>query len=155
MFSVFVLPFPLLMTLDLGRRQIVALCVTFGLGLITMVVSICRCVALLKNAFIPLCTFAKSPITSTPIAADDGRRRMEHGRNVHRDHGLLASITQTTTEKFETFHGVFQPNNFGSGETLFRAAEEKPFQPWAQEERRQSQWVCASPPPQRRDRERH
>ncbi|KAF2425268.1 hypothetical protein EJ08DRAFT_405202 [Tothia fuscella] len=51
---IFVLPFPLLSSLNLARRQVIALCVTFGLGLITMVVSVCRCMALLSNAFIPL-----------------------------------------------------------------------------------------------------
>jgi len=51
---IFVLPFPLLATLTLSKRQVVALCVTFGLGLITIAVSIGRCLALLQNAFIPL-----------------------------------------------------------------------------------------------------
>ncbi|KAE9966677.1 hypothetical protein EG328_008778 [Venturia inaequalis] len=51
---IFALPFPVLTTLTLSTRQLVALCVTFGLGLITITVSIGRCVALLHNAFISL-----------------------------------------------------------------------------------------------------
>ncbi|TLD37251.1 hypothetical protein E2P81_ATG04063 [Venturia nashicola] len=51
---IFALPVPVLATLSLSRRQVVALCVTFGLGLITIAVSIGRCIALLQNAFVPL-----------------------------------------------------------------------------------------------------
>lgn len=58
MITVFALPFPVLTTLTLSTRQLVALCVTFGLGLITITVSIGRCVALLHNAFISLCKCA-------------------------------------------------------------------------------------------------
>jgi hypothetical protein len=51
---IFLLPFPVIATLTLSTRQIVALCVTFGLGLITIAVSMGRCLALLQNAFVSL-----------------------------------------------------------------------------------------------------
>jgi hypothetical protein len=61
--TVFALPFPVLATLTLSTRQIIALCVTFGLGLITIAVSIGRCMALLQNAFVPLCMNEYQPIS--------------------------------------------------------------------------------------------
>jgi hypothetical protein len=51
------LPFPLLSKLKLARRQIIALCLTFGLGVVTMVVSIGRFVTFMETAFVPLCKF--------------------------------------------------------------------------------------------------
>ncbi|KAF2398388.1 hypothetical protein EJ06DRAFT_532137 [Trichodelitschia bisporula] len=51
---IFVLPFPLLATLSLSKRQLIGLCVTFGLGAITIAVSIGRCAAFLSSDFLPL-----------------------------------------------------------------------------------------------------
>lgn len=54
--TVFFLPFPLLRKLQLGRRQILGLFVTFTLGTITMAVSIGRFVSVqTTNTFNPLC----------------------------------------------------------------------------------------------------
>jgi hypothetical protein len=52
---ILLLPFPLLSQLRLQRRQVVALCFTFGLGIVTMVVSIGRFVTFVHTAFVPLC----------------------------------------------------------------------------------------------------
>jgi hypothetical protein len=52
---ILILPFPLLARLRLARRQVVALCFTFGLGVVTMVVSIGRFVTFVHTAFVPLC----------------------------------------------------------------------------------------------------
>jgi hypothetical protein len=52
---IFILPFPLLSKLVLSRRQIAGLAVTFGLGAITIVVSILRFVSVMNHRFLPLC----------------------------------------------------------------------------------------------------
>jgi hypothetical protein len=43
--------------LVLSRRQIAGLAVTFGLGAITIVVSILRFVSVMNHRFLPLCEF--------------------------------------------------------------------------------------------------
>jgi hypothetical protein len=52
---ILILPFPLLSKLVLSRRQIAGLGVTFGLGAITIVVSILRFMSVMNHRFLPLC----------------------------------------------------------------------------------------------------
>lgn len=52
---ILILPFPLLSKLVLSRRQIAGLAVTFGLGAITIVVSILRFASVMNHQFLPLC----------------------------------------------------------------------------------------------------
>jgi hypothetical protein len=52
---IFALPFPLLRQLALNRRQVFGLFVTFGLGILIIVVSICRFVTVRQHKFLPLC----------------------------------------------------------------------------------------------------
>jgi hypothetical protein len=52
---IFALPFPLLKKLSLNRRQIIGLFVTFGLGILIIMVSIFRFVTVREHSFLPLC----------------------------------------------------------------------------------------------------
>jgi len=59
---ILILPFPLLSKLVLSRRQIAGLAVTFGLGAITMVVSILRFVSVMNHKFLPLYVWSVAEI---------------------------------------------------------------------------------------------
>jgi len=63
-FMILLLPFPLLSKLILSKRQIAALAVTFGLGAITMVVSIFRFVTVWKHKFQPLYVWSVAEIST-------------------------------------------------------------------------------------------
>jgi hypothetical protein len=52
---ILLLPFPLLTKLLLSWWQVGALCITFGLGAITMVVSTMRFMSVMRHDFLPLC----------------------------------------------------------------------------------------------------
>lgn len=54
------LPFPLLRKLDLTKRQIVGLAVNFGLGAVTMLVSILKYVSVQHHQFLSLCELSIS-----------------------------------------------------------------------------------------------
>jgi rhodopsin domain-containing protein len=68
---IFLLPFPLLAKLRLSKRQIVALCVTFGLGTITILVSTLRFSTFIQHAFLPLCKAACFYYTSRLLISTD------------------------------------------------------------------------------------
>jgi len=61
---ILLLPFPLLAKLSLSRRQIVALCVTFGLGTVTIVVSTLRFSTFIRHAFLPLYIWSCAEIST-------------------------------------------------------------------------------------------
>jgi hypothetical protein len=68
--TVFTLPFPLLHKLQLGRRQIWGLVVTFGLGIITVSVSVVRFATIeVIQAWTNVCEWTCNVCTATSIDA--------------------------------------------------------------------------------------
>lgn len=61
---ILVLPFPLLLKLELNRRQIVGLFVTFGLGVITIIVSVFRYITVRQHSFLPLYVWSIAEIST-------------------------------------------------------------------------------------------
>ncbi|KAF2663855.1 hypothetical protein BT63DRAFT_113357 [Microthyrium microscopicum] len=61
---ILLLPFPLLLKLELNRRQVAGLCVTFGLGVITMIVSVFRFVTVKQHSFLPLYVWSVAEIST-------------------------------------------------------------------------------------------
>ncbi|KAF1812858.1 hypothetical protein P152DRAFT_513888 [Eremomyces bilateralis CBS 781.70] len=68
-FMAFVLPFPMLVELQLARRQVVALAITFGLGIITMAVSTGRFVAVKNYSIMPLFVWSSAECTTAIMVA--------------------------------------------------------------------------------------
>ncbi|KAF1815642.1 hypothetical protein P152DRAFT_471056 [Eremomyces bilateralis CBS 781.70] len=65
----FVLPFPLLVELQLARKQVVALGLTFGLGIITMAVSVGRFAAVKQNSIMPFFVWSSAECTTAIMVA--------------------------------------------------------------------------------------
>jgi hypothetical protein len=91
---ILLLPFPLLLRLELNRGQIIGLCVTFGLGAITIIVSVFRYVTVKQHSFLPLCKFSAKISVQHVALVLTCLRCLVGGRNKHWHDGCLATSAE-------------------------------------------------------------